>query len=152
MHNSGQVRRLAMEFADESNRIRVYRAKQVRQWRIAFHCKEVQSLFDELIHRRWGQARWQPKIDVLKIAAGYVVEADIPGVDEESVEVDVRGCYLKIEGRRFTSRSRGRSGMLVCERPEGPFSRVIEFAEVVEGFSLQRSLKKGVLTLILTKA
>jgi HSP20 family protein len=119
---------------------------------MTFHPGEVHSLFDELIHRRWGRAKWQPRTDILKIASGYVVEADIPGVDEESVEIGVHGSCLTIEGRRVTSRSEGRMGVLVCERPDGPFLRVIRFREVIEDFRLQKSMDRGVLTLVLTKA
>jgi HSP20 family protein len=141
-----------MEFADERDSVRIYRAKQMRQWRITFHPRAVNSLFDELIHRHWGQAKWQPKIDILKIASGYVVEADIPGVEEDSVDISVHGRCVTIEGRRPTSRSEGRPGVLICERPDGPFSRVIQFGEIVEGFRLQKSMTKGVMTLVLTKA
>ena len=141
-----------MEIPDDRNSVRVYRTKQSRQWRITFHTRDVHSLFDELIHRRWGQAKWQPKVDILKIASGYVVEADIPGVEEDSVDIGVPGRYVTIQGRRLTSRSDGRAGVLACERPDGPFSRVIRFGEIIEGFRLQRSMAKGVLTLILTKA
>ena len=140
-----------MESADERDSVRMYRAKRARQWQITFHPRDVHSLFDELIHRRWGRAKWQPKVDVLKIASGYVVEADIPGVDEDSVEVGIHGRCLTIEGRRLTSRSEGWVGVLVCERPTGPFSRVIRFGETLEGFRFQKSMAKGVLTLVLTK-
>ncbi len=140
-----------MKSADEHNSVRMYRAKRVRQWQVAFHPREVHSLFDELIHRHWGRAKWQPKTDVLKIASGYVVEADIPGVDEDSVDIGIHGRTLTIEGRRLTSRSEGRVGILVCERPDGLFSRVIHFGEIIEGFTLQKSMTKGVLTLVLTK-
>jgi HSP20 family molecular chaperone IbpA len=141
-----------MESADKRDSVRMYRAKRVRQWQITFHPREVHSLFDELIHRRWGRAKWQPKIDILKIASGYVVEADIPGVDEDSVEVAIQGRCLTIEGRRPTRRSQARAGVLVCERPDGPLLRVIHFGEIIEGFRLQKSIAKGVLTLVLTKA
>ncbi len=140
-----------MESADEPKGVRMYWAKRSRQWQITFRPREVNSLFDELIHRRWGRAKWQPKIDILKIASGYVVEADIPGVDEDSISVGMHGRCLTIEGRRPTSRSEGRAGVLVCERPEGPLSRVISFGEIIEGFKLQKSMAKGVLTLVLTK-
>ena len=140
-----------MESADERDSVRMYRAKRVRQWQIALHPREVHSLFDELIHRHWGRAKWRPKTDVLKIASGYVVEADIPGVDEDSVEVGIHGQCLTIEGRRLTSRSEARVGVLVCERPDGPFWRVIRFGEIIEGFRLQKSMAKGVLTMVLTK-
>jgi len=140
-----------MGFADEPKSVRLYRTKHLRQWRITFQPRDVYSLFDELIHKRWGQAKWQPKVDVLKISSGYVVEADIPGVEEDSVDVRVHGRHVTIIGRRTTSRSDGRVGVLVCECPEGLFSRVIQFREIVEDFRIQRSLAKGVLTLVLTK-
>jgi len=65
--------------SDEDRKgIRIYRSARVRHWRLSFHPGDVHSLFDELIHRRWGRAKWQPNIDVLKTTTGYVVEVDLP--------------------------------------------------------------------------
>jgi HSP20 family molecular chaperone IbpA len=140
-----------MEFAGDPDNVRVYRTKQVRQWRITFQPREVHTLFDELIHRRWGRAAWQPRVDVLRIASGYVIEADVPGVDEDSIEITVRGRNVTMNGRRVTRRSEVHTAVLLCERPDGPFSRVIQFNEIVEGFRVQKSMGKGVMTLILTR-
>jgi HSP20 family protein len=141
-----------MEPSDKHNGVRIYGSARVRQWRLSFHPGDVHSLFDELIHRRWGRARWRPAADVLKTTTGYVVEVDLPGVDEESVRVTVRGRYLSIEGRRLTGRSEGGAAAVVCERPEGPFSRIVQFGEVIEGFKIQQSMTRGVLTLVLTRS
>jgi HSP20 family protein len=131
--------------------VRIYRSKHVRHWRLKFQPRDVHSLFEELIHRRWGRTRWQPDTDVLKTTTGYVIEVDLPGVDEESVEVTLRGRYLTIEGGRVTGRSAGQAAALVCERPEGRFFRVIQFDDIVESFNITQSLAKGVLTLVLTR-
>ena len=136
---------------EEHDGIRIYRSTGIRQWRLSFQPGDVHSLFEELIHRRWGRTRWQPDTDVLRTTTGYIVEVDLPGVDEESVIVGIHGRYLTIEGRRVTGRTEGRAAILVCERPEGPFSRVIQFREVIEGFEIRRSMSKGVLTLLLTR-
>jgi HSP20 family molecular chaperone IbpA len=140
-----------MGSSGERNSIRIYKTTGIRQWRLSFQPGDVHSLFEELIHRRWGRARWQPDTDVIKTATGYVVEVDLPGVDEESVSVTVLGRYLTIEGRRSTGRTEGRAVILVCERPEGPFSRVIQFREDIEGFEIRKSMTGGVLTLLLTR-
>jgi HSP20 family molecular chaperone IbpA len=145
------VRRFIMKSADEPKGIRVYRSRHLRQWRLSFRPDDVNLLFEELIHRRWGRAKWQPKIDVLRTTTGYVIEIDLPGVDEGSVEVALRGRYLTVEGRRDTSRSGGQATVLVCERPEGRFSRVIQFGEIVEDFKVTESMERGVLTLVLTR-
>lgn len=140
-----------MRSPDEKEGLRIYRSRRMSRWRLTFQPGDVNSLFDELIHRRWGRARWQPNTDVLKTATGYVVEVDLPGVEDGSVKVALRGRYLSIEGRRLTSKSAGHAPVLVCERPEGRFSRVIQFGEIIEGFKVNDSMAKGVLTLVLTR-
>jgi HSP20 family molecular chaperone IbpA len=140
-----------MELSDERNEIRLYRKRWLREWQIHFHPREVDSLFEELIHKRWGRSKWQPKTDVLRTAAGYVVEMDLPGVEEDVIRVIIRGRYLAVEGRRVTGRSARPEGIMLCERPEGFFSRGFEFAENLEDYHVQKSVRNGVLTLVLTR-
>ena len=141
-----------MRRPDEHEGLRIYRSKQTSRWRLTFQPGDVHSLFEELIHRRWGRTRWQPSTDVLRTATGYVVEVDLPGVEAESVEVTLSGRFLTIEGGRATARSSGQVVALVSERPEGRFSRVIQFGEMIEDFKVSKGLVRGVLTLVLTRA
>jgi HSP20 family protein len=140
-----------MRSPGEREGLRIYRSKNVSQWRLAFQPGDVHSLFDELIHRRWGGTRWQPNTDVLRTATGYVIEMDLPGVDAEAVEVTLHARYLTVKGGRVTARSSGQAAALVCERQAGRFSRVIQFAEIIEGFKVSKNLARGVLTLVLTR-
>jgi HSP20 family protein len=141
-----------MRRPDEHEGLRIYRSKHLSRWRLTFRPGEVHSLFDELIHKRWGRTSWHPNTDVVRTATGYVVEVDLPGVEAEAVEVAVHGRFLTIEGRRVTARSSGEAAALICERPEGRFSRVIQFGEVIDGFKVDKGLVRGVLTLVLTRA
>jgi HSP20 family molecular chaperone IbpA len=129
----------------------VRKSGEVTRWRFTFQPGAVHSLFEELIHRRWGQARWRPDTDVFKTPVGYVILVDLPGVEEDSVKVSLRGRHLLIEGRRVTRRSVSIGTVMVSERREGRFWRDIQFSEVVENFSVSESMGSGVLRIVLTR-
>src|SRR5216110_2920517 len=56
--------------------------------------QEVDRLFDELIYRPWGcshtgEAEWQPQLDLYETDTAFILEADLPGVEEKEVSVAV---------------------------------------------------------------
>ena len=63
---------------------------------------EVERLFDEMIHRPWGFCReirgWNPSIDLYETSEAFVLEADLPGVKEEDVTVNVENDDLELQG------------------------------------------------------
>ena len=75
---------------------------------------EVQRLFDEMIHRPWGSTRelrtWSPSVDLYETDDGYVLEADLPGVKNEDVRIDIDGNEFILQGRRVMQTSKLQQG------------------------------------------
>jgi HSP20 family protein len=74
----------------------------------------------------------------------YHVEADLPGVDPDSVEVTVERGALTINAER-TPRYREDEQVIVAERPQGSFTRQLSLGEGVDSENLTAEYADGVL-------
>jgi HSP20 family protein len=86
-------------------------------------------------------------LDVYRSEDGsYHIEADLPGVDPDSVEVTVEGGALTIRAQR-TPRYGDTDQVVVVERPQGSFTRQLALGEGVDPENLTADYADGVLHL-----
>ena len=84
-------------------------------------------------------------MDVYRAGDGsYHVEADLPGVDPDSVEVTVEHSTLTIRAER-TPHYGDSEQVIVAERPQGSFTRQLSLGEGVDPENLTASYADGVL-------
>jgi HSP20 family protein len=143
-----------MDASRECNqRVPVYQQRGTVQRRsLHFHEHEIYSLFDELIHRPWGQAKWNPPVDVRESREAFTIEIDLPGVKAEDVRLFAQGKTLHVQGRRRLKACADERTAHRCERPDGRFTRTFEFDEVIEDREIQSQWQDGVLTLTVSKS
>ena len=87
-------------------------------------------------------------VDLFREGDQYVLTADLPGVDPESVDVDVDGQLLTIRAQR-TAENRDRSSWLVAERPRGTYLRQFSVGEGIDTEKIAASYDNGVLSLVI---
>ncbi len=116
-----------------------------------FHQYEIHSLFDELIHRPWGRAQWNPPVDIREDDTSFLIEIDLPGVADQDVRIQTEGRTLKIEGKRQLRPCDEERTTHLCERPDGGFARMFEFQDDIDRGRIQSRWQDGVLTLTLLK-
>ena len=84
-------------------------------------------------------------MDVYRAEDGsYHVEADLPGVDIDSVEVTVEHNTLTIRAERAPRYGESEQ-VIVADRPQGSFTRQLSLGEGVDSESLTASYADGVL-------
>ncbi len=84
-------------------------------------------------------------MDVYRSEDGsYHVEADLPGVDPDRIEVTVEHGALTIGAER-TPHYRDSDQVIVAERPQGSFTRQLSLGEGVDSENLTASYADGVL-------
>jgi HSP20 family protein len=94
-------------------------------------------------------AAWIPASDAWETADGFVVQIDVPGVDERDLRVEVQGERLVVSGRR---RAAARSASFHrMERSSGAFCRNFALPERVDGAQVRTTLRDGMLRLELPK-
>jgi HSP20 family protein len=74
----------------------------------------------------------------------YIVEADLPGVDPDSVEVTVEHGVLTIQAER-TPHYGDSEQVIAAERPQGSFTRQLSLGEGVDSENLTAGYADGVL-------
>jgi HSP20 family protein len=116
---------------------------------------EVERLFDEMIHRPWGFCReirgWSPSVDLYETPDAFVLEADLPGVKEEDVTVNVENGDLVLRGWRSLEKSHSDGRFHTMERSSGHFMRQMKLPESVETNDIKAEFRDGVLRVILPK-
>lgn len=94
---------------------------------------------------------WSPLADVYETADSFVVQLEVPGIEEDDIEVHVDGDSAVIRGRRQPmSRSRPDSFHRM-ERSYGSFSRSFQFPEDVDPDRVTARFKDGLLRVEIPK-
>ncbi|MHB8233701.1 MAG: Hsp20/alpha crystallin family protein [Solirubrobacteraceae bacterium] len=96
-------------------------------------------------------ARWIPPMDLVEDGDEFVVRADIPGVDEHDVSVELDDNVLTISGERKSAQERRQGGYYRIERATGAFSRALTLPEGIDPDSIKANFDNGVLELRVPK-
>lgn len=91
-------------------------------------------------------------VDVREEPTRYVIEADLPGVSQEHLELNFEGDVLTIQARHDSEREDKGEGYHVRERSSGVVSRQFRLPDAVDRDHIEAELKNGVLTVSLPKA
>jgi len=92
-----------------------------------------------------------PAVDIYENNDRIVVTADMPGVDESSIDITLEQDVLTLEGR-MPDEERPGFTLAFSELMNGDYRRVFTLATEVERDKISADVKDGVLTLILPKA
>ena len=92
------------------------------------------------------------KIDVKEDEKGYIVQADIPGVRKEDIQVDVDGDTVSLRAEMKREKEEKKDEKLVySERSYGSVSRSFSLPTEVDEKAVKAEYKDGVLKLALPK-
>ncbi|HZS36427.1 MAG TPA: Hsp20/alpha crystallin family protein [Polyangia bacterium] len=100
-----------------------------------------------------ARGQWDPAVDVTEDVEKIVVQADLPGVDQQGLDIQIEQQVLTLKGERRLARPDQTAGELYrrYERTAGAFSRQFRLPPTVDPEKISASLKDGVLTLTLPK-
>jgi HSP20 family protein len=95
---------------------------------------------------------WIPAMDLAEDGGDYVVRADLPGLDEKDVNVELENNVLTISGERSSEKKEnGKNGHYRVERAFGRFSRTLTLPDGVDPESVSAHFDKGVLEVRIPK-
>ena len=118
--------------------------------------RETERLFENMISHPWGNCReirgWHPSLDLYETEDAFILEADLPGVKQEDVTIQIENNQLMLRGSRSV-----KSGLLtgrfhVMERSSGYFVRRINLPEPVDNATVSGKYHDGVLRARFPKA
>jgi HSP20 family protein len=91
-----------------------------------------------------------PLANILETKDGYVLEAEMPGVNKDGLDITVENGELTISGRRAATEVRGRE--VYRESRAFDYRRTFELDPSIDTANVTAHIDQGVLTLHLPKA
>lgn len=101
--------------------------------------------------RRTAFRSWIPAMDVTENENEYVLKADLPGLSEGDVNVELDDNVLRISGERKSEHEEKTDGYYRVERATGRFARSLTLPEGVSADGIQANFDNGVLEVHIQK-
>jgi HSP20 family protein len=95
--------------------------------------------------------RWLPAMDLVERGDEFVLRADLPGVPENEVNIELEDNVLTISGERKSEHEERTDGYYRLERASGSFSRSLTLPDGVDPEKVQASFDNGVLEVRIPK-
>jgi HSP20 family protein len=99
---------------------------------------------------QWGEGRnmasmWSPHVEICERDGKLLVQADLPGMKREDINVQIEQDAIVIQGERKAHQTSNQGGYYRSERSYGSFYRTIPLPEGTNTDSAQASFRDGVL-------
>nr|WP_272418022.1 Hsp20/alpha crystallin family protein [Polyangium jinanense] len=95
---------------------------------------------------------FMPDMEVRETKDGYMIRADLPGLKEDDVSIDVSGRRLTISGRREEEQRDEGDRYWAYERSYGSFTRSFTLPEGIDPERIEANLNSGVLEVVIPKS
>lgn len=96
-------------------------------------------------------ADWSPTSDVVETKDEIVIKAELPGLEEKDVDVEIEGGMLTIKGERQAEKETEEKGFRRVERSYGTFLRAFTLPTNVAPERITASFTNGLLEVHLPK-
>lgn len=105
---------------------------------------------DLFMNNSYLQARNGFRVDVKEEDNNYILEADLPGVKKDSINIDYENNYLTISTTRQDEYEEKKDNFIRKERSYGQFSRSF-YVDNVDESKIKAEFNDGVLRIIMPK-
>lgn len=133
----------------------------VIRWEPAAELNTIQNEMNRLFNTFFDQPssstrggagrRWLPAMDLVETGDHYVLRADLPGLSDEDVNVQLQDNVLTISGERKAEHDAQQEGYYRLERAFGGFSRSLTLPDGVDPDTVQARFDRGVLEIQIPK-
>ena len=117
--------------------------------------RAIDSIFD-----RWMPVPAMPKngfpaetrMDVSETEKEYVIEAELPGVDQKDIKVTIENGILSLRGEKRQEREEKKDDYHLSERSFGSFERAVRLPGTVDDAKVDARFENGVLRIVIAKS
>ena len=95
--------------------------------------------------------RWMPPMDLVESGEDFVLRADLPGLGEDDVNIELEDSTLTISGERKAEHRSDGEGYYRVERSTGAFSRSLTLPKGVDPEAVSARFDRGVLEVRIPK-
>jgi HSP20 family protein len=89
--------------------------------------------------------------EVKETKEGYLFKADVPGIKESDLTINLSGNRLSVSGKREEEKKQESETYFSYERSYGSFTRSFTLPEGIEADKVHANLKDGVLSILVPK-
>jgi HSP20 family protein len=121
--------------------------------------REINRLFDDF-SRGWSAVGWpttgktpelMPSMNVAESEKEIEITAELPGLEEKDVQVNVADNVLTIKGEKKSEKEEKDKNYRMLERSYGSFSRTLELPAGINPDNIKAALSNGVLKVTVPK-
>ncbi|MEO5332981.1 MAG: Hsp20/alpha crystallin family protein [Magnetococcus sp. YQC-5] len=113
---------------------------------------EINRLFERDIDDSSGMlTQWPLRVDILEDEHHIVIKADVPGMEQKDISVNVDNGRLTLAGERKFDDEQNKENYHRVERAYGRFSRTFQLPNTTDIHAIQATYKNGVLVVTLPK-
>ena len=98
-----------------------------------------------------GTRRWIPAMDLLETGDHFVLRADLPGLSQDDVNIELEDNTLTVSGERKAEHTERQEGYYRVERAFGAFSRSLTLPRGVNSDEISAQFDNGVLEIRIPK-
>jgi len=95
--------------------------------------------------------RWVPAMDLVETDDHFILRADLPGLSEDDVNIELEERVLTVSGERNAEHEVSQEGYHRVERAFGSFSRSLTLPEGVDPETVAATFDRGVLEVRIPK-
>ncbi len=113
--------------------------------------REIDRVFDAFFGQTDQSRRWVPPMDLVEAEDHFVLKADLPGLGEGDVNIDLQDGTLTISGERRAEHEQEERGWYRIERAFGSFNRSLTLPDGIDPERIEASFSHGVLEVRIPK-
>lgn len=113
----------------------------------------INKMFNDSLDRQNSPSYgdWMPPVDIYETESEIVVTSELPGIDENNVDIQVAEGILTIKGEKKYPLDRESDNYYRLERSYGKFQRSFAVPGTIDVNSIKANLKDGILKITLKK-
>lgn len=115
---------------------------------------DMNRLFDRFFDSRSGNGaarRWIPAMDLVETGDNLVLRADLPGMTDDDIDLEVKDNVLTLSGERSSENEEKGEGFHRVERSFGRFQRSLTLPRGVDADKVSAQFENGVLEVRIPK-
>jgi HSP20 family protein len=119
--------------------------------------REINRMFDDVWRGHQlpaafgGNGFLAPKVDIKETPTGLEISAELPGVDEKDISVELLDDTLTIKGEKKLEKDEKKDSYHVMERSYGMFQRIVPLPFAPQADAVKAEFAKGVLKVSLVR-
>ncbi len=120
--------------------------------------ERINKMFDDTIRTLYPpdgeeleKGTWAPAVDIYETNDSFVVSADLPGLNKDEIQIDLKDNTLTLKGEKKFEEKVSKDNYIRVERAYGSFVRSFTLPENVVPEKIKAKYKEGVLEVTIPK-